>query len=577
MEKVLRTLKCLIFLIAPVVIFILMESYEHNPFAEVRPEAFWFNIILFELLALILLGIAGNGRGSLRILAVLAMAFGITNHYVMAFRSTPFVPWDLLSIRTAASVAGNYDFTPDGRMIIVTLLFLALIGCLHFLKPQTGGLYAGRRRIVYGIMALVSTCILIGFTGRLQDESFQNRHRLYPFLFTPAYMTKVNGMAVTFTMNLAYLKIDKPAGYRTEDAEALLQQYAGEEEEKTDVVYPNIIVIMDEAFSDLAVLGEVNASQDYMPFVHSLQEGAQNTITGYLNVSVCGGNTADTEYEFLTGNTMRFLPAGSIPYQQYIKNEMPSLASYLTDLGYASYTLHPYYASGWERNRVYPLLGFDTSYFIEDLTHPAYLRKYVSDKSDMEEIIRIYESKKEGTPAFIFNVTMQNHGGYTDTYNNFREDITAEGKNNASLDQYLSLIKRTDEAFEELIAYFKEQEEPTILLLFGDHQPNNAVAKSFDCTDETLRYQVPYVIWANYDIPGQSGVDTSVNYLSTHLLDAAGVPRYDYQNFLADLEQYYPILSAARQETAGAGNEELLADYDKLQYYLLFDRKGESK
>ncbi len=577
MKKVLRLLKCLIFLITPVIIFILMESYEHNPFAEVRPEAIFFNILLFELLAWILLGITGNGRRSLRVLSVLAMIFGITNHYVMAFRSTPFVPWDLLSVRTAASVAGNYDFTPDGRMIVVTLLFAGLIGGLHFLKPMEKGQYTRRLRIAYGVLALASVCVLVGFAGRLQDESFQNRHRLYPFLFTPAYMTKVNGMAVTFTMNLAYLKIDKPTGYRTEDAEALLQQYASKEEEKTDASYPNIIVIMDEAFSDLAVLGDVNASEDYMPFVHSLQEGAQNTITGYLNVSVCGGNTADTEYEFLTGNTMRFLPAGSIPYQQYLKNETPSLASYLTGLGYASYTLHPYYASGWERNRVYPLLGFETSYFIEDLTHPEYLRKYVSDKSDMEEIIRIYENKEEGTPAFIFNVTMQNHGGYTDTYNNFREDITAEGKNNDSLNQYLSLIKKTDEALEELIAYFKEQDEPTILLFFGDHQPNNAVAKSFSYQEDMLRYQVPYVIWANYDIPEQSGVDTSVNYLSTHLLDAAGVPRYDYQNFLARLEQYYPILSAARQETAGAGNEELLADYDKLQYYLLFDRKGETK
>ena len=577
MKKVLRLLECLIFLITPVLIFILMESYEHNPFAEVRPEAVFFNILLFELLAWILLGIMGNGRRSLRVLSALAMIFGITNHYVMAFRSTPFVPWDLLSVRTAASVAGNYDFTPDGRMIVVTLLFAGLIGGLHFLKPMEKGQYTKRLRIAYGVLALVSVCVLVGFAGRLQDESFQNRHRLYPFLFTPAYMTKVNGMAVTLTMNLAYLKIVKPAGCRTEDAEALVQQYAGEEKEKTDASYPNIIVIMDEAFSDLAVLGDVNASEDYMPFVHSLQEGVQNTITGYLNVSVCGGNTADTEYEFLTGNTMRFLPAGSIPYQQYLKNETPSLASYLTGLGYASYTLHPYYASGWERNRVYPLLGFGTSYFIEDLNHPEYLRKYVSDKSDMEEIIHIYENKEKGKPAFIFNVTMQNHGGYTDTYNNFREDITAEGKNNASLNQYLSLIKKTDEALEELIAYFKEQEEPTILLFFGDHQPNNAVAKSFSYQEDMLRYQVPYVIWANYDIPEQSGVDTSVNYLSTHLLDAAGVPRYDYQNFLARLEQYYPILSAARQETAGAGNEELLADYDKLQYYLLFDRKGETK
>ena len=120
---------------------------------------------------------------------------------------------------------------------------------------------------------------------------------------------------------------------------------------------PNIIVIMDEAFSDLSVLGDLETNKDYMPFVHSLQNGADNTITGYLNVSVCGGNTADTEFEFLTGNTMAFLPAGSIPYQQYIKDTTPSLASYLKGLGYETYAQHPYNASGWNRETVYPLLG----------------------------------------------------------------------------------------------------------------------------------------------------------------------------------------------------------------------------
>jgi glucan phosphoethanolaminetransferase (alkaline phosphatase superfamily) len=172
---------------------------------------------------------------------------------------------------------------------------------------------------------------------------------------------------------------------------------------------------------------------------------------------------------------------------------------------------------------------------------------------------------------------MQNHGGYTEDYDNFSVDITAEGKNNAALDRYLSLLKRTDQALENLIAYFEGQEEPTILLFFGDHQPNNAVAKSFSFSDETLRYQVPYLIWANFDIEEGVNVDTSANYLSSHLLQAAGVPLYDYQKFLTGLEQAYPILSAARIETNGDGQEELLSDYRKIQYYLLFDRKGEQQ
>lgn len=57
---------------------------------------------------------------------------------------------------------------------------------------------------------------------------------------------------------------------------------------------PNILVIMNEAFSDVGVLGELDVSEDYMPFVHSLQKGEENALTGTLHVSVKGGNTANT-------------------------------------------------------------------------------------------------------------------------------------------------------------------------------------------------------------------------------------------------------------------------------------------
>ena len=104
---------------------------------------------------------------------------------------------------------------------------------------------------------------------------------------------------------------------------------------------PNIIVVMNEAFSDLSVLGDFTTNEDYMPFLHKLQKGYENTITGNLTVSVCGGNTANSEFEFLTGHTMDFFPVGSIPYQQYIKGELPSIVNQLEKLGYLTYGLHP--------------------------------------------------------------------------------------------------------------------------------------------------------------------------------------------------------------------------------------------
>ena len=465
-----------------------------------------------------------------------------------------------------------------------------------------------RFRLIPTVLGLLALCL---FVNALQDEDFQTDNYLYPFLFTPAYMTKVNGMAVTFAMDLKFVAVDKPDGYSRQKAKELLDSYAGTDDnsdaanntaitDKSD--YPNIIVVMDEAFSDLSVLGDFDTNTDYMPFVHSLEKGNENTITGYLNTSVCGGNTADTEFEFLTGNTMAFLPVGSIPYQQYIKSTTPSLASYLKSIGYATYAQHPYYGSGWNRDTVYPLLGFDNLSFMQDYSNQRFVRKYISDETSFDRIVETYENKPDGQPAFIFNVTMQNHGGYTDTYYGFDNTVTADKLNNSALDQYLSLIKMTDEDLKNLIEYFSNVDEKTIVVFFGDHQPNDTVASSVlaangmdynNLSNEELklRYQVPYVIWANYDIDEAAGKDTSVNYLAANVLKAAGVPTNDYQSFLLKLQEEYPIISAVRTDktadktldkasnksdkATGSKNKQadsdMLNDYKLLQYYRLFD------
>lgn len=554
----------------PVIVFYLMEAYEHNPFSEVRQEAQLFNIVLFELLGFTLYFLIGRMRFAARILIGLAVAFGITNHYVMKFRSTPFVPWDFFSVKTAASVAKNYDFTPDVRMIVVTAAFLLLFIATHFLKDVPR--FSFKIRLGTVVLAVLALCL---FVSALQNETFQTRHYLYPFLFTPAYMTKVNGMAVTFAMDLAYVAVDKPKGYDAAEEKKLLAEYEKTTEETDTEDLPNIIVIMDEAFSDLKVLGPLNTNEDYMPFMHRMQQGAKNTITGYAQTSVCGGNTANSEFEFLTGNTMAFLPTGSIPYQQYIKSETPSLASYLKSLGYATYAQHPYQAGGWNRNQVYPLLGFDNMDFMEDYTDVSYVRSYISDESDMQHIIETYEKNKaSGKPAFIFNVTMQNHGGYTDLYSNLTNDITSQ-YNSQPLNQYLTLIHKTDQALENLTAYFAKEKQHTIIVFFGDHQPNDTVASVVENGTEpetAKRYLVPYLIWANYEIDGATDQNTSLNYLSAQMLKAAGVPTNAYQNYLLSLRKAYPVLSAAGQTKGLGASDEQLLTYKKLQYYQLFEK-----
>ena len=258
----------------------------------------------------------------------------------------------------------------------------------------------------------------------------------------------------------------KPAGYSETVLEQAAQAYAG----RSGAVQPNIIMIMNESFADLKSIGDFETNEDYMPFIHSLAE-AENTISGDLLVSTFGGGTATTEFEVLTGDTMAFLPFGCSPYQMYVKSETPGLVSGLEAQGYQTVSLHPYLATSWNRQQVYERLGFDRQLYETDFSDDAArLRGYISDSADYRKIIELYEAKPAGEPLFVFNVTMQNHGGYGPSDDPaFEERIRLTGAYEGKypqVDQYLSLVRYSDEAVEQLVAYFSQVDEPTAIIFF---------------------------------------------------------------------------------------------------------------
>lgn len=563
----------IIVLFYPVLLFYITAFMTYNPFVRTRWRAQLVNVLLFELLAVLLFGLLGSAVTALRTEVGLTWLAALVNSYVLNFRGSPLVPWDFWSVRTAASVATNYSYVPNVRQVLCSMLLLGMFVGAGWLDWK---LDRSKWRLRLG-SALGSMVGMIVLTLALWNDGVVSRLQLYPFLFTPTVMYERNGFAVTFLMDLQYLKVEKPEGYATEKAEQLLASYGeatsgvepegvGEEIGKQ---YPNVIVIMDEAFSDLSVLGDFETDRDCMPFLHSLQQGADNTITGMLSVSVKGGNTANTEYEFLTGNTMAFLPAGSIPYQQYVRGEISSLASQLSGLGYETCALHPYNASGWNRDKVYPWMGFSEFLSKQDFTNASYIRGYVDDASCVEKIIELYQGKAADVPGFYFCVTMQNHSSYTDGY------VAPEGNNSVpggsqALEEYLTLVECSDAALQQLITYFSSQSEPTVVVFFGDHQPADSVVAPIwrmqgvdpnNLTDQqnALRYQVPYVIWANFDMESATGKDTSANYLAAQMCQVVGIPLTSYQKFLMEM------------------SEDSVADYQMLQYYFMFDEEHKNQ
>ncbi len=569
----------------PIFTFYLFDLYTHNPFISMNFKTQVLNILFYQFTGLFLFGIFRVLRVALMLQSVFFMVVGLINYYVLSFRSAPIMPWDIYSLKTAASVADNFSYSLDKEIIPVMVGFLILL----FLESRCKiKVVRGQRKLRVG-MILLSSLLIWNYTGMIQSDSFIGEFGLYDKLFTPTVMNKLDGNVVAFIMELEYLNVEKPEGYQADKIEELLE---GNKDGAVPAMAsvkerPNIIVIMDEAFSDLSVLGEFDTNVDEMPFVHRLQQGAENTVSGTLNVSILGGNTANTEFEFLTSNTMAFLPQGSVAYQQYVNDTVPSLASYLRAEGYKTIAMHPYYASGWERELVYPMLGFDEFCAIESFRGKEKVRDYYSDSACFEKITDAFE-KKGDEPLFLFNVTMQNHGGYTGTYTNFFRDVRVKNVQADTLNTYLSLLKLTDNALENLVYYFEGVSEDTIILFFGDHQPTASVSNPiFELNgknvnelseeDERLRYKVPFVMWANFDIEEETGVETSANYLAGMLLDACQLPRPSYLSRLEEMEEKYPVISAMQVMDADGNtytakdlSEELL-EYQQMQYYLLFE------
>lgn len=569
-----RWLEVIITLSVPALIFMLTESITH-PLYKMWQGPVILNLILYYTFFLFLMMATGNIRFAAGLMAIFTALVGLTNYFVLLFRSGPIQPWDIYSIKIATTVADNFTYTLNVRACIVLLMFFSLLSVVGKVRLR---IRKGRLRLV---LSLVFLAFLAVFVKGVQTDAVANKFHTDKTLFTPTVYYRNNGLFLSYLINIRYLNIEQPKGYSVKTAQELIPNDIGSGgESQASYEKPNIIVVMNEALSDLRILGDYDTNVEVTPFMDSLRE---NTRRGWMFSSVKGGNTANTELEFLTNSTLQFLPVGSVAYQQFIRSSIPSIASQLSDYGYTSIAMHPYNASGWNRNTVYDLFGFDEKYFLPSFKNPEIIRKYVSDRTTFDKIIERYENKAEDERLFFFDVTMQNHGSYTKSFENFTPDVkisNAKGPKTylKATEQYLSLVKITDEAFEDLVNYFKGVDDPTIIIMFGDHQPADYAVAAVNEQDQSTiegqqeQYKVNYIMWANYDIPESEGDITSANYLSIDLLQTAGVPLTPYQTYLTRLKKEVPVITALVSiDKDGLYHERGASDiYDRLYAYSVF-------
>ena len=581
----------------PVLAYLMQESFV-NSFRDLGSTlTLWFNIAFLYIFELLMFSFTFSPRWACALTVLFSALVGTAQYMVLSFRSLPICPWDLLSIGTALSVVDNYKLEITKRIWFIFAAYLLLIVLALLASDKRISMKTHTTRKIVARICVFTLCVplSLGYVKTSQKENFQREAGYYPYLFTPTVVYKRDGFYFSFASLLKYLDVSEPDGYNASVLSDISEKYK-EQENVNAEKKPNVIVIMNESFSDLSVLGNFETDGDSMPFIRSLSE---NTVKGQAYVSVKGGNTPNSEWEFLTGDSMAFLPAGSIPYQQYIRGETPTFMTELKNMGYKTYGIHPYNASGWKRNTVYPLLGIDNMIFNSEFVRMERIRQYTSDKAVYEKVIRLYNESLSGDdPVGIFCVTMQNHGGYTNGYDfdNFTPDIHASDvRSPVSVSTYLSLVKKSDEAFEYLVDYFKTVKDPTVILMFGDHEPNSTVTKPLldligidentdDWNVKKNQYVVPFVIWANYDIDEKDDVVTSLNYLNILLSETAGFELTGWQKYRKELSEKYPVITAnfaidgngtlVTWEESSPDDDATLAEYHRFQYNHMFDREN---
>ncbi|WP_051353808.1 LTA synthase family protein [Atopobium fossor] len=503
--------------------------------------------------------------------------WGIAQYYLWQFKNTAIMPADLFALGTAAAVSANYSYAwKDTALVGVMafcfgLLVIAYLGSIRAELKNQAQITVTRQLTLKSI----GTTMLIGLVsaGLLASALiFPNYTQMGAAInyFWPLYVFRQHGAVLTFTAGVQDLIIKKPAGYNDENAQKLLDKYVAQYDTTLDntegrqaavaqynSIKPNILVIMDETFADLSVFDNMHDNYTGPEFFN---RGLTDSLAeGKLAVSVLGGGTANSEFEFLTGNSMAYIGLGKYPYSIYSFPNFESLPAFLKKQGYGTSSMHPNLASNWNREKTYADMQFDRFYSIDDFPDAPVFHNGVTDKATFDKCLDII--KAADNPQFVFNVTMQNHSDYTknnipaDRLTSVHPSDLSSPEQDGILNEYLSCIKASDEDLEDLINQLKELKEPTILVYFGDHQPNFTptyndawFSEESDLIHTQRLYHTSYIMWANYDVAGASQTTqnsySSPNYLAAQTLYAIGAPLTDYQKAQLAIRTQVPAINA---------------------------------
>ena len=458
----------------------------------------WFPVAAFLML---LWSLTGRVTVSYVLTALLVVGGAIGNCFKLKFRGDPVVFTDLTLISTGYDVAQSYEMTLDLRMQLVVAIAVAG-ALLLFVLMRKQRVTLPQRGIIAGLTLL---CVLIVGPRYYLDENVYRKQTANPVMnnfweTTDFYVSK--GFVYPFFYSLHDVIGQVPEDYNAKEAAKLLEEYTSAEIPEEKKV--NLMAFQLEAFTDLRDLGVEGIHKDvYRAYDQILSE----SYSGTLMTNIFAGGTTDTEWSFLTGLT-------DLP--KFYSNTN-SYVWYLKEQGYVTGGSHPCYSWYYDRANINPRLGFDDYLFMEnhykefDESFPTY------DYQALPEMLRLFQEAMAGEePVFHFNVTYQGHGPYYthalphgDHYWNpkgYYEDVTEYTR--YIVNNYLWSMQDTSTRMLSLLNELRKEEEPVVVLLYGDHKPWMGDYEScytelgIDVNVSKMNgmvnyYGTEYVIWAN--------------------------------------------------------------------------------
>jgi phosphoglycerol transferase MdoB-like AlkP superfamily enzyme len=558
--------------------------------SPIKPGLTTIGIIM--LVMLVVDAAIGRVHQSVLLLAPLAIIPAFVSSQKQHYLSDPLYPSDFLFARQIMGlmpvIVRDRPFSAAAVALGVVASVFGIVFLWRFASRYTARL-SRRSRMVRLSIGLPLFAIFVSQMDPFQYSYIREKLRIIPIVWDQKENYSYNGFIVAFALNLPMAEVRTPQGYGAQAIDAIPARnygYLAGPREK-----PDVIMLMSESFWDPTRLGNLSFRPDPLPNIRAAQSG--NVFSPEF-----GGMTANVEFEALTGFSNAFLPYGSIPYQQYVRRQIPSLATFFRGEGYAARALHPFSGWFWNRNEVYRDFGFEEFRTEETLPPMEKRGMFASDESLMKEIMQ--EGEEEERPFFFFAVTLQGHGPYeAHRYENNTTDIEGNltDADRETLATYTQGVTEADASLKLLMDWASKRKRETIIVLWGDHlpplgtvypdtgyMPEQVATRKAPLDVMKREHETPLVIWSS-----RKGVRKDVGTISPALipynvLKTAGFEHPFYTGFLGRVQKKYDIID--RYQLATRDNETfpdwglkeknldpLIRDYRFLQHDMMFGKE----